>query len=151
MRSGHLTPDLPPVWALATIAAASLASWVIPIARFGSAWSTGLGILLAVIGVAIMVWSALWFRRKKTEIMPRQMPTALIVEGPYRINRNPIYTGMALVVLGVAFWLGTLSAIAIAMVYPFVITGRFIRGEEAALRQAIGPEAETYFQRTRRW
>ncbi|NDV85564.1 isoprenylcysteine carboxylmethyltransferase family protein [Aurantimonas aggregata] len=151
MRSGHLTPDLPPVWAMATIAASVLAAWLVPIARFGSAWSTGLGILLAVVGIAIMAWSALWFRRKKTEIMPRQTPTALIVEGPYRINRNPIYTGMALVVLGVAFWLGALSAVAIAMIYPFVITARFIRGEEAGLRQAFGFEAERYFARTRRW
>ncbi|MEH6718298.1 MAG: isoprenylcysteine carboxylmethyltransferase family protein [Aurantimonas endophytica] len=151
MRDGHLTPDLPPVWALATIAASALAAWLVPIARFGSAWSTGLGILLAAGGIAIMVWSALWFRRKKTEIMPRQTPTALIVEGPYRINRNPIYTGMALVVLGIAFWLGALSAVAIAMVYPFVITSRFIRGEEAGLRRAFGTEAEAYFQRTRRW
>ncbi|UIJ73044.1 isoprenylcysteine carboxylmethyltransferase family protein [Aurantimonas sp. HBX-1] len=151
MRDGHLTFDLPPMWALATIAASSLAAWLVPIARFGSAWSTGLGILMALAGIAIMVWSALWFRRKKAEIMPRQSPTALIVEGPYRINRNPIYTGMALVVLGVAFWLGALSAVAIARFYPFVITSRFIRGEEAGLRRTFGAEAEAYFRRTRRW
>jgi protein-S-isoprenylcysteine O-methyltransferase Ste14 len=151
MRPGHLTPDMPPVWALATIAAAGVAAWLFPIARFGSAWSTGLGILLALVGVALMGWATLWFRRKDTQIMPRETPTALIVEGPYRINRNPIYTGMALVVLGVAFWLGALSAVAIAMIYPFVITSRFIRGEEAALRRNFGAEADSYFQRIRRW
>lgn len=151
MHEGHRTLDLPPVWALATIAAASMAAWLVPIGRFASLWSTGLGILLVAAGIALAFWSALWFRRKKTEIMPRQTPTALIVEGPYRINRNPIYTGVALVVLGVAFWLGTLSAVAIAMLYPFVITSRFIRGEEAELRRAFGPEAEAYIQRTRRW
>jgi protein-S-isoprenylcysteine O-methyltransferase Ste14 len=151
MRSADFSPDLPPVWALATIAAASVAAWLFPIARFGSAWSTGLGILLALAGLVIAGWASLWFRRKDTQIMPRETPTALIVEGPYRINRNPIYTGMALVVLGVAFWLGALSAVAIAMLYPFVITSRFIRGEEAALRRSFGAEAESYFRRSRRW
>ena len=40
------------------------------------------------------------------------MPKRLIVEGPFRINRNPIYTGMALAVFGGAFlWGGPASLI----------------------------------------
>ena len=91
------------------------------------------------------------FVRARTTVNVYRSASALIVEGPFRINRNPIYTGMALVLVGIAFWIGALSAVAIALVFPFVITARFIRGEEAALRSAFGAEAEAYIARTRRW
>ena len=69
----------------------------------------------------------------------------------FKINRNPIYTGMALVLVGIAFWLGALSALALALCFPFVVTARFIRDEEASLRSVFGAEAEAYLRRTRRW
>ena len=144
-------PDLPPVWASGFLIAEVVAASVLPIAVFVSAPATLSGIGLIVVGVLLAAWSALWFRRKRTSIEPRDVPKALIVEGPFRINRNPIYTGMALVLVGLAFWIGALSAVAIALVFPFVITARFIRGEEAALRSAFGAEAEAYIARTRRW
>jgi protein-S-isoprenylcysteine O-methyltransferase Ste14 len=144
-------PDLPPVWASGFLIAEVVAASVLPIAVFVSAPATLIGIGLIVVGVLLAAWSALWFRRKRTSIEPRDVPKALIVEGPFKINRNPIYTGMALVLLGIAFWIGALSAVAIALIFPFVITARFIRGEEAALRSAFGAEAEAYIARTRRW
>ncbi|MEF2552679.1 isoprenylcysteine carboxylmethyltransferase family protein [Aurantimonas sp. A2-1-M11] len=151
MSISHNFPDIPPVWALGFLAAEVAAAFVLPLAFFSSSLTTMIGMGLIVVGLAVMVWSALWFRRKQTSIEPREVPTALIVEGPYRINRNPIYTGMALGLVGVAFWLGALSAVAVAIGFPFVITTRFIRGEEAALRSAFGPQADAYFARSRRW
>ena len=144
-------PDLPPVWASGFLIAEVVAASVLPIAVFVSPPATLIGIGLIVVGILLAAWSALWFRRKRTSIEPRDVPKALIVEGPFRINRNPIYTGMALVLVGIACWIGALSAVAIALVFPFVITARFIRGEEAALRSAFGAEAEAYIARTRRW
>lgn len=143
--------DLPPVWALGAILAEWLAARFLPLWVFASTATTALGIALFLGGVAVILWSALWFRRKKTPIEPRNVPTALIVEGPYRLNRNPIYTGMTLAVFGAALWFGALSALIVAAVFPFVITHRFIMGEEAGLRQTFGAEAEAYFRRTRRW
>ncbi|MDY8110745.1 isoprenylcysteine carboxylmethyltransferase family protein [Fulvimarina sp. 2208YS6-2-32] len=144
-------PDLPPVWAAGFFAAEWIVADVLPIVAFGQPVTALLGAMLAVCGFAIAIWAAIWFGRKKTAIEPGETPKALIVEGPFRINRNPIYTGMALVLLGVAVWLGALSAVIVALGFPFVITARFIRDEEAALRKAFGQKAERYFAGTRRW
>lgn len=143
-------PDLPPIWAAGT-AAASLAvgRWfpllILPDAAFP------LGALLILAGILLAAWAALWFWRKKTSIEPRERPARLIVEGPFRINRNPIYSGMALAVFGIALMAGTLGGALVALLFPFVVTARFIKGEEAALRAAFGSEAESYMARTRRW
>lgn len=144
-------PDLPPVWAAGFMLAEWVAARMVPLVEF-DAPATGLAaILFVAAGLALMVWSALWFRRKRTAIEPGEIPSALIVEGPFRVNRNPIYTGMALALLGVALWLGALSAVIVAALFPWLITRRFVLKEEAGLRQAFGPEADRYFARTRRW
>lgn len=140
-------PDLPPVWA----AGMALAAWALartaPLAPLPAAP----GWLLIAAGAGQILWAARWFRARRTTIEPHRPPRALIVEGPFRINRNPIYTGMTLILLGWAFLLGAASALPPAAAFPLLIARRFIPGEEAALRQAFGAEAEAYFAATRRW
>ncbi|MCF6305482.1 MAG: isoprenylcysteine carboxylmethyltransferase family protein [Rhodobacteraceae bacterium] len=142
-------PDIPPVWALA----AAVSSWILAV--FIPVFHVQIPILVSILtigsGFAIAGWSAIWFLRKKTTIEPRHVPTSLIVEGPFRINRNPIYTGMALVLLGFAFWLGAISAIVPVLIFPVVITRRFIKDEEAQLGKVFGNAADEYFAKSRRW
>ncbi len=140
-------PDLPPVW----FAGAGLASWLLarvaPVATFPE----GFGRAFILGGAALIVWSLVWFRRKRTPVEPNHAPRALIVEGPYRINRNPIYTGLALILIGWALALASVSALVPALAFGPVISRRFVAKEEAALREAFGEEAEAFFRRTRRW
>ena len=144
-------PDLPPVWMLGHAVLAWAAAEWLPLVRFDGSIVQALGLPVAAIGIGLAVWAAVWFARKRTTIEPRHAPRALIVEGPFRLNRNPIYTGMALTLLGFALWLGTLSAILVVLPFPFIIDRRFIRGEERTLRDAFGAEADSYIAGTRRW
>lgn len=140
-------PDLPPVWAAGLAALAwVLARWL-PLVPL----PPGMGQLIMAAGLGLALWSAWWFWRKRTPIEPNHVPRALIVEGPYRINRNPIYTALTLVLLGWGLSLGAASALLPALAFPLIVTARFVRGEEAALRAAFGAEAERYFAATRRW
>ncbi|MEO0680595.1 MAG: methyltransferase [Pseudomonadota bacterium] len=141
--------DLPPVWlALHALAAAALDA-AAPLARFQAGpWPGG---LLIAAGAALIGWSALQFALRRTPIEPRHAPKALITGGPFRLNRNPIYTGMAIMLAGGALLLGSLGAVLPLLVFPVVITRRFILGEEAALREAFGEEAEAWIARSRRW
>ena len=143
-------PDLPPVWMLGHGLLAWGAAKTVPLVDF-AAPSRAMGALVAAAGVALAVWASIWFWRRRTTIEPREEPSALIVEGPFRVNRNPIYTGMALVLLGWALWLGALSAVLAVLPFPFVIDRRFVRGEEDALREAFGTRAERYMAGSRRW
>lgn len=75
----------------------------------------------------------------------------LLVEYHFRINRNPIYSGMTMMLLGWAIVLGALTAFVPVVVFPFIIARRFIADEEQRLRDAFGQAAEDYLGRSRRW
>ncbi len=145
----HKFPDLPPIWTAAFAVVAIGLSRIFPIISLPRieplVW------LLLIAGFGLIVWSAYYFWKKKTSIEPHDTPTALIVEGPYRISRNPIYLGFFLALVGVALWSGGLSGLLIICLFPVVITSRFINGEEAALRSQFGNEADAYLGSTSRW
>lgn len=140
-------PDLPPLWGVGAAALGWGLARVFPVPALPH-WP---GPPLAAAGLALIGWSAWWFRAKRTTIEPHREPSALIVEGPFRVNRNPIYTGMALVLAGWAFWLGAASALLAAAAFVWLIDRRFVPGEEAALRRHFGPSADRYLSATRRW
>ncbi len=142
-------PDLPPVWAAAFGLAAIVAARVLPILTFPQ--SKLLATVFLCAGFGVILWSAFYFWKKKTPIEPHHTPKALIVEGPYRMSRNPIYLGMFLGLLGIAVWSGGLIAIVIVCFFPLVITKRFVAAEETALRGQFGQEADHYLASTARW
>ena len=143
-----LTPDLPPVWLLVFATLTWVLATYLPLVVFDVA---PLGRLVILIGLALIGWSAIWFWRKKTPIEPGHQPKALIIEGPYRLTRNPIYVGLALILLGYALGQGGLSGLVPVFAFPIVIHRRFVLPEEAMLRAAFPTEAEAYIARTRRW
>src|SRR5438874_11002666 len=67
------------------------------------------GIVLVVAWLLVALWlylmsSALQlFWRKHTSVLPIRPSTTLVIEGPYRFTRNPMYLGLAL--LTIAFGL----------------------------------------------
>lgn len=147
--------DIPPVWVLGLAIISYVLARYLPIYTFAdlsSGWvGTVLSVGLVAAGISLVLWSAYWFRRKSTPIEPRRTPTTLIVDGPYRLSRNPIYSGMALVLLGLSVWFGAVSGFAAPVAFVVIITKRFIEPEEATLRKEFGDEAEGYIRATRRW
>ena len=99
----------------------------------------------------LVIWSAVYFQRAKTPILPNQVRKTLITGGPYRISRNPIYLAMALGLIAVALWLGSVAALVSVPAFVWLVTQGHIKEEEAALVETFGPEAEAFFQSTRRW
>lgn len=144
-------PLVPPLWALlAGLAMLALhhrlpgPQWLAP------PWTT-LGLLPALIGIALAVWAARLFLRAGTPLEPWQMPTALVAAGPYRFSRNPMYLGLTLCLLGFAMWLGTATPPLVIPLFVAVITLGFIRPEERRLEQRFGAPYQDYKARVRRW
>jgi len=72
----------------------------------------------------------------------------LIIERPYTYCRNPMALGTTMVYLGVAVWVGSLSAIALASIYPSVIVMYTKLFEEKELERRFGSEYLEYKKRT---
>lgn len=143
--------DIPPVWMLAFLAV------IVGQSRlwnpFGFHWVATVWLGWLVIGCAIvlMAWASLQFLLKRTSIIPRKSPKALIAAGPYRFSRNPIYLADAMVLLGTALILGSAIGVLFVPVFARVITQRFILGEEAGLKQLYPDQQAAFFANTRRW
>ncbi len=140
--------NMPPVWLIGFMAAAwGLARLWAPLGDM-LLWP-GLG--LVAIGIALIVWSALVFRRARTTIVPHQPPSALVVTGPYRFSRNPIYLADLVILAGAALILGAPLALILLVPFREVLLRLFILPEEAVLERDLGRAYLDYKARARRW
>lgn len=108
---------------------------------------------IMVIGFSIDVISVLAFLRAKTTVSPLNPSGAkeLVTGGLYRISRNPMYLGLALLLTGWAIWLGNPLCLLVLAGFTTWMTIFQIKPEEEALREIFGAEYEAYSKRVRRW
>ncbi len=109
------------------------------------------GIVIIGLALGLMVWAALHFRRAGTNIHPHQPSLALVTAGPYQFTRNPMYLGMAGILLGAALLLGSLTPFIVIPGFMALISERFIEAEEAKLEAAFGQRYLGYKDKVRRW
>jgi len=104
-----------------------------------------------LIGLALNAWAVGTFNRLETTVIPRRPARTLAAEGPYKLTRNPMYLGFAIIYLGVAFvanafWVLLFLPEAIVLVWLLAI-----KLEEAYLRREFGAAYDEYRSRVRRW
>jgi protein-S-isoprenylcysteine O-methyltransferase Ste14 len=80
--------------------------------------------------------------------IPLMATQKLVVKKPYTYCRNPMTLGTMAFYLGVAIWLGSFSAIGLALIYPVGISTYIKLIEERELKERFGPEYLEYKQRT---
>lgn len=114
-------------------------------------WLEIAGLVLIAVFVALAA-PAMWsFWRAKTGIIPIHPATTLVVKGPYRLTRNPMYLGLTALTLGVSllmnsWWPVLLLPLAVLLIDRFVI-----RREERYLESKFGEAYRSYCARVRRW
>lgn len=147
--SKHL--DIPPLWLFGTLICILLVNLYLPIAHWGGGWSRWVGWVLIAATFGLVFWSAQAFKRHETPIHPRRKPKTLLTSGPYALSRNPIYLAMVIIALGTAFLCGSLGALLPVPVFVWIVTKRFIEGEEFHIGRNFGAEWTAYTAKTRRW
>lgn len=144
-------PDLPPLWLLLGLVLAWMLATYLPLVTVFGPVFRAVGGVACIAGFSLIGWSALWFWRKKTTIEPHHTPGTLIVEGPYKLSRNPIYLGMLAILTGYVLYLGVLSPVLLPFAFYRILQTRFVLPEEALVRETFGTEGERYIHATRRW
>jgi protein-S-isoprenylcysteine O-methyltransferase Ste14 len=102
----------------------------------------GLGLIAAALGL---------FRSSKTRPEPWQPASALVSSGVYRVTRNPMYLGMALLCLGIAAAFASLAGIVMALIAAIIIDRAVVPREEAYLLRRFGEDYANYRRAVRRW
>ncbi|MBR3012493.1 MAG: isoprenylcysteine carboxylmethyltransferase family protein [Bacteroidales bacterium] len=116
-----------------------------------------IGILLALSGLAISIWSIVHMRlvgkgnpfdAMGHEVAPRTKH--LMTEGPYRFSRNPMLSGTYLYYIGyvVAFWSWWALLVFVAVA---ALMSLQVRSEEKRLEADFGEEYLEYKKRTGRF
>jgi protein-S-isoprenylcysteine O-methyltransferase Ste14 len=89
--------------------------------------------------------------RSGTTIRPDRASTRLVIAGPYKFTRNPMYVGMAIAYLGVAIADRSLASLLLLPVVLLVIRRAVIANEEAFLERRFGSAYTDYKTKVRRW
>lgn len=104
-------------------------------------------------GVLIAFSGIIKFRMKGTTSNPLhpEKASALVSSGIYRYTRNPMYLGMALVMIGGIIRVGNPVGISGVLFFVWYITQFQIKPEEQALEEIFKEEFQSYCKRVRRW
>ena len=143
--------DIPPLWLAIFIAIAWALDRLVPGLATGWSWLAPLGYGLVTVGLGAMGLALIEFLRNNTTFIPRRVPTAFLQHGIYRISRNPIYLGDALVLAGLILVWDVLPALVLVPLFMALITKRYIEGEEAGLAAKFGDQFSEWKKRVRRW
>ena len=141
----------PPVWLAIGIIIQFVFNEYFPGQRFTSTTWQVVGGVFLVMGMALLVIAGGLFKQADTELIPFRDVRALVTGGVYRFTRNPMYLGMALVLLGCAVTVGAATALLVPPVFMAIIHFRFILPEEAMLLELFPEEFPAYCKKVRRW
>lgn len=111
------------------------------------------GWVLVIAGVGLYLTCAFWGFALRGEGTPAPIdpPKKLVVEGPYRIVRNPMYWSVATVMMGEALVFRSAALAEVGGVF-FASTILFVMFyEEPILRHKFGVEYETYCRQVPGW
>ena len=142
---------LPPIYFLIALAVMIGLYFIFPIARGVPPPYNYLGVLPIVAGALMVIWAANFFSKVGTTIKPFKQSTQLVTRGLYKYTRNPMYLGMAFILIGIAIYLGKIAPFFIIPLFIGLIQQNFIRMEEKALQDTFGDEYAEYKKRARRW
>jgi protein-S-isoprenylcysteine O-methyltransferase Ste14 len=110
-----------------------------------------LGLLLVAGGAGLSSYAAALFSAHATTKNPHGRPATLVTEAPYTFTRNPMYLGLAVVLLGFAIFFGSPVMLLAPIAFYLIIDRMLIPEEEATLEGVFGEEYLDFKRRVRRW
>ena len=122
---------------------------ILPLAR--AAPLRMFGAAVAVASVLLAIWAVSTFGRIGTTANPAGGTTALVSEGPYRLSRNPMYIGLALLTTGAALFFDSLWPLLFLPFVVLVVRRYVVLPEERYLEAKFGQPYRDYKARVRRW
>ena len=114
-----------------------------------SSFNLFISISLIFMGIILTGWSVLHFLKVKGTPVPLNPPPELVNSGPYSYTRNPMLTGIFLLMFGIGFWIGSFSLILVfTPLFILVNTLELKIIEEPELERRLGRKYIEYKKKT---
>ena len=111
-----------------------------------------IGLAPFLAGACLLIWCVREFYvAGRGTLAPWDPPRRLVVSGPYRFSRNPMYVGVALILIGWALTFGTRALWLYALVVIVAFHLRVLLAEEPWQARTFGEEWDRYKTRVPRW
>ena len=154
-RSGAAVRIPPPVVGIMTIVGGYVLGKFVPIlTAFDLAtpdryWIGGAIVILA--GYFLGIWPSRLFKETGQNVTPWSETPEIIIRGPYKFTRNPMYLMMMLVNLGFAVILSEAWIVVFMPILVVVLYHIAIKHEEVYLEEQFGDSYRAYKNSVRRW
>ena len=142
---------LPPQLLALVIILGFLARWIAPLDILPRTVSTIVGPIVTAASFGLVFWAVYTMRIGGASIPTNEPTTTLVVRGPYRFSRNPIYLAMWLLQVGVGIWANNLWFFGLAALSVMLLWWGVISREERYLERKFGAQYSSYKARVRRW
>ena len=108
--------------------------------------------VIGAVGMVIALWCVFTFTsRGRGTPAPFDPPRALVVQGPYRYVRNPMYLGAGVALAAAALYYGSMTLLGYAALFLLITHIFVVAYEEPTLRQTFGQDYEAYCDQVNRW
>jgi protein-S-isoprenylcysteine O-methyltransferase Ste14 len=143
----------PPLFYVLIFIAAVLIQKQIPIAdALFQTWTLKVvGIFFIIISIFFLARSLRQFIQSKNTVILIKPASSLQNTGIYRISRNPMYLGLAIVYLGITCILGNWWNIILFPLLFLIVQEYIIKQEEKYLELEFGQQYIEYKRTVRRW
>ena len=110
-----------------------------------------LGLIILISSVVLIVMAFRELQNNETTYVPDGEPERLVITGPFKFSRNPIYLGMFGILLASAFLMQSISALLIPLLFLSILQNTWIPHEEKKLKEKFPEEWAGYASSTKKW
>jgi len=160
----YLPPSLP-AWSIAIggvirlVIFYAIVPWVLSLVGPRYGWSAGmpslpnlLGLAITGGGVSLLLWCISLHITSYSSLSPSDSyPPSLLVGGPYRFSRNPMYIADVAIWLGWALFYGSIPVLIAALCFAGFLAFVPVPSEERQLLARFGDEYQLYKRSVPRW
>jgi protein-S-isoprenylcysteine O-methyltransferase Ste14 len=142
---------MPPTYFLVALLLVVASRLVLGVLAYSNWLTLAAGVALMAAGVALNLLTDSAFKKRATPVSPDAVPSAFVDSGVFRLTRNPMYLGMAMIVAAAALLVGAPVGLVAACAFVWIMDRSFVPGEERNLELAFGSAYTYYRTRVRRW
>jgi protein-S-isoprenylcysteine O-methyltransferase Ste14 len=114
---------------------------------------TMLSYFLYFVGLTVLILAVRLFKKQNTTVNPIKIENAssLVTSGIFEYSRNPMYLGMALILLGLTLMFNVIGGTLFTLLFTIYITKFQIKPEEEVMEKLFGEDFLEYKQNVRMW